>query len=95
MKVEAEDSSEEEVDPDEARQVHLTNEIKKSLTSILIQVTDSMFGEFLEPILASALLGHAHLFMTRRIKLARKMTLLPGIEGKANCASSVQHSSCL
>lgn len=45
MKVEAGGSSEEEADPDEARKVHLNNEMKKSLTSILVQVTDSMFGE--------------------------------------------------
>ena len=44
VKTDADDSSEEEVDPDEARRVHLNNEIKKSLTSILVQVTDSMFG---------------------------------------------------
>ena len=45
MKMEADDSSEEDVDPDEAHKMHLNNEMKKSLTSILVQVTDSMFGE--------------------------------------------------
>ena len=44
MKPEAEDSSDGEGDPDEARRMHLNNEIKKSLTSILVQVTDGMFG---------------------------------------------------
>ncbi|KAK9863351.1 hypothetical protein WJX84_011852 [Apatococcus fuscideae] len=43
LKVEAVDSSEEEGDPDEARKMQQNNEMKKSLTAILVQVTDSMF----------------------------------------------------